>query len=315
MGTTKPYRATRPGAGAPRAGTLKPTRTEAPAMRTRVPPFSRSEFTGENRCWPCTVLNALLVAACCLALGRRRRGLAVLAAAVGAAAIYARGYVVPYTPRFAPRLAAALGVQSGHRGPPEGVKGNEGSLLAATGRDGEEEAGEELFGTLLGAGVLDTDGGAVVLSRAVEERWEREMATLRELDDGSLAAAALDASAATDAWSATDGPWGPMGPDERRYVVLSVGADSAVGETWLSRPVAIAETAAVRALDGAVGDAGTRRAAASAMRVFLETCPDCTTPLRETTTAACCGGSMGSSTRPHEVLACPECDVSLHQFD
>ena len=322
----------------------------------RVPPPSRPEHTGENRCWPCTALNALLVGTVCIAVGRRRRGLAILGAVLGAAAIYDRGYVVPYTPLFAPRLAAALGVPSGRRGRSE--RAESGSLAATAGganatpradtgssagadadtrpdsevdvdtdvdveagagvdgRDGgrdDEPAGEELFDALLEAGVLVADGEAVALSPAVEERWERSMAELRALDDEALAAAALDASAASDAWPVADDSRATT--VERRYIVLSDGSGLTSGETWLARPVAIAETAAVRALSGTVEDPATRRAAARAMRVFLEACPDCATPLRETTTAACCGGSAGSSTRPREVLACPECDVWLHLFE
>lgn len=289
-------------------------------MGIRLQSLSRSEYTGENRCWPCTVLNALLVGLFCVVVGRRRRGLAVLGAAVGAVAIYLRGYVVPYTPVFAPRLTDALGLTSGHATPGSGHRSpdhdGDASLLAVgTGRDVDEAAGEELFGTLLEVGVLAAEGETVTLSAAVEERWEAEMADLRALGDDALAQATLDASAAVDAWPVADDSWVTAVTGERRYVVLSDGSDSVAGETWLERPVAIAETAAVRALEAEIDDPETRRRAASAMRVFLETCPDCGTELVETTTAVCCGASGSASNRPHEVLACPECDVRVHTFD
>jgi hypothetical protein len=290
----------------------------------RVPPLSRPEHTGENRCWPCTVLNVLLVGVVALVVGRRRRGMAVLVAAVGAAAVYARGYVVPYTPAFAPRLTAALGLDpTGHEPGAGGVRdpdsrpserGGDASLAAAGGSATGETApaGEALFGTLLEAGVLAAADEEVALAPGVEDRWEAEMADLRALDDESLAAAVRDASAASEARSVTDDSWATP---ERRYVVLSTDSDAPLDETWLSRPVAIAETAAVRALAGVVEDPGTRRAAASAMRVFLESCPDCSAPVRETTTAACCGATAGTHGEPSEVLACPDCDVRLHTFE
>ena len=274
----------------------------------RIPSLSRPEHTGENRCWPCTVLNVALLAAVGLLVGRRRRAPAALIAALGAAAIYARGYVLPYTPRFAPRIAAALGLE----GRPGSRAEGGGSLGGAEESDASAD-GEALFEMLLAAGAVEADGEAVTLAPEVEERWTAAMADLRAGDDEALARAALEASPAADAWTVTDDSW--TTPVERNYVVLSDGSETVTGETWLPRPVAIAEVAAVEALEPLVEGVDSRRAAARAMRVFLETCPACGAPVEETTTAACCGVTTGSSTRPDEVLACPDCDVRLHTFD
>jgi len=59
------------------------------------------EHTGENRCLPCTLVNAVGVAVVAGLLSRRRRSLGLLASVLGGAAIWLRGYVVPGTPRFA----------------------------------------------------------------------------------------------------------------------------------------------------------------------------------------------------------------------
>ncbi|WP_231183291.1 hypothetical protein [Haladaptatus sp. DYF46] len=62
------------------------------------------EYTGENRCVPCTVLNlviAVAVSSLLAAFGSLLLGAAVLLASI--AVIYLRGYLVPGTPRLTAR--------------------------------------------------------------------------------------------------------------------------------------------------------------------------------------------------------------------
>lgn len=84
--------------------------------RTLIGRLRRPEYTGENRCLPCTVLNvALGVIAAAVVNRRDRRGAAVtLIAAIGV--IYLRGYLVPGTPTLTQRylpdeVLAAFGKQ------------------------------------------------------------------------------------------------------------------------------------------------------------------------------------------------------------
>jgi hypothetical protein len=107
--------------------------------------------------------------------------------------------------------------------------------------------------------------------------------------------------------SVEDGARGP-------YVVVSGSSDSVLDQAWLTRPVAIAEIAAVRALDGRGLDAEMRLAAAEPLRTFLATCPACGGAVEETTTVACCGGAAGAGSDPDEVLACTDCDSRLFTF-
>jgi hypothetical protein len=298
----------------------------------------RPEHTGENRCWPCTVVNVVLVALGALLLARRRRALALGAAAVGGVAVWLRGYVVPGTPRFAPRLVAALPLPydpfdhgeyapeppaSGVAGVDTGVDGTAESA-ATSGPDGEEAAangdttapaepgslggellGKELAERLLAADVLEPDGEALVVGPAFDEAWRAAMTDLAAMDTESLAEATFEvANAATvDRFENEDGEW----------VVLGDGSGEFDGETWLSRPVAVAEAGAVKALADRV-DETTARAAAGPLRMFLHECPDCGTELVESTTAACCGGMTDPRSEPDEVLACPECRARLYTF-
>ncbi|ESS03425.1 MAG: hypothetical protein A07HR67_01823 [uncultured archaeon A07HR67] len=84
---------------------LVPTRLRAVVDSVREP-----EHLGENRCLQCALVNAVGVGVAALLLARHRRSLGLLVAVVGAAAIWLRGYVVPGTPRFAPRLVEPLPV-------------------------------------------------------------------------------------------------------------------------------------------------------------------------------------------------------------
>ena len=75
-----------------------------------VDSIRKEEYTGENRCLPCTIVNvgiALLLGA---AAAVRSRGAAVVVVAVSVVAIYLRGYLVPGTPeltkRYLPEWAA-----------------------------------------------------------------------------------------------------------------------------------------------------------------------------------------------------------------
>ncbi|WP_226022416.1 hypothetical protein [Halomicrobium salinisoli] len=69
--------------------------------------LEQPEYTGENRCLPCTVVNLVIAAAIAVALGRRSRAKGALAFAASAVLIYLRGYLVPGTPtltkRYLPR--------------------------------------------------------------------------------------------------------------------------------------------------------------------------------------------------------------------
>ncbi|WP_152042424.1 hypothetical protein [Salinigranum salinum] len=65
--------------------------------------FRQPEYTGENRCTPCTVLNVVIAAAVSGLLAVVAPPLGVVAFAAALAVIYLRGYLVPYTPTITKR--------------------------------------------------------------------------------------------------------------------------------------------------------------------------------------------------------------------
>ncbi|ELY48324.1 hypothetical protein [Natronorubrum sulfidifaciens] len=267
----------------------------------------RREYTGENRCWPCTITNSVLLAALVgtlTLLGRRTIAGAV--AVVGTAAIALRGYVVPYTPRFAPALVAALPIDPFDHGQPAAASGSlsDSSTTADGTPSAAEPTGKDVLRTLLEAGVLVPEGDDIQLTDDVRDDWRREMRTLREAELATLARIAdeqtessIDARAGRN-WS-------------RPMLVLERDGGTPV---TLRRSVAIAELAAVCALESHVDAAPVRRAAGRPMRSLLETCPLCETELT-ITQSSCCGETTPVGQTPSEKLVCPACDERVFTFD
>jgi hypothetical protein len=229
---------------------------------------------------------------------------------VGAALVALRGYVVPYTPAFAPRLLAALPVDVGSLGHGRRTDGGRRSeSLTAT----EEVDGDELVRRLAERGVVTADeSGELFLADDVRRSWNAGMRRLGDASDGELA----DATASAAPFPATgrvEGDWVVVTRTDGETEGESI--DGTVGdETWLSRAHAMAETAAVAAMGDRV-DRLTAARAATPMRLFLDRCPLCGGDVEETVVAECCGGARGFRDSPETpVLACADCEELLYEF-
>ena len=266
----------------------------------------RPDYTGSNRCWPCTVVNVVLVASGTAAVAIAGwPGVGVGLGIAGLALVWLRGYVVPGTPRFAPRLVAPIpgsdalfhGADDADAATPDG---GTGSL------DPAEIDGEELLDRLVESGVLEVDGDAIVPTAAYDERWQAEIDSLRDRDTEELAEIARELSPATTSQVRRDG--------DDEWVALAADDATVMQETWLRRPVAIAEIAGYRATEPFLDDESVRLAAARTNRMFLDTCPDCGTELERGTDMSCCGGHTGPGDKPPETLECPACEGRLFTF-
>ena len=246
------------------------------------------EYTGENRCLPCTLVNLAIVAIVSATAGLWHWLGGLLAVTIGIALLVLRGYVVPGTPRFAPRLVAPLPVDFGHsdRSPEP--------LSDIAGADpSEEPEPEQLLAPLVEAGVLESDGEDLFLEIDFRERWQDRMATLRTAEDEEFAdrvAAACEVEVDV----------------HRQGERLILAGDH---DVRTSRAVAIAETAAVEVLEKWEVPEPIRARAATPLRTFLRTCPACGGPIEETTIRHCCGGRSSIYERPEQpVLACADCE-------
>ncbi len=255
---------------------------------TFIDRLRRPEYTGANRCWPCTAVNLAIVVLLAGAAGLLFTPLAPLVLLVGGGAIYLRGYVIPGTPRFAPRVVELLPVEFG----PE--KHVESDSIA------ESVDPKQLLGTLIDAGVVVADGEDLRLTDDFRVAFEDRMAELRTLSEQALAERAA-AVAAGD----------PDAEVHANRILLAGGRD-----IWLSRAVAIAETAAAETLAGFDVPTDLRAPAAEPLRTLVSTCPVCAGPVVETTLRNCCGGPGTSHRKPHRpVLACSDCSTVVYEFD
>ncbi|WP_306052343.1 hypothetical protein [Natronococcus wangiae] len=271
--------------------------------------IKRPEYTGENRCWLCTVVNVLLLGIASIAVAVVSPPVAVAVAALGAAGIWLRGYLVPYTPEFAPRLVAVLPRDPFHDEP----RAEAGSLADGLADDAAIDRsvdGEAVLATLVETGIVEVDEEAdqLFLSRPFERRWHEEMADLAAASDRDLA----DATAAVVTEAADRSIVTSRG---RTHVVLEGESGAATDETWLQRPVAVAEVAAVRALTDAGVPQEVRRLAAEPLCTFLETCPECEEELVEGAEHGCCGTPRSATRAPRTVLRCPSCRVQFALFE
>lgn len=258
--------------------------TFSPLERIRRP-----EFTGPNRCWLCTILNGLLlwIGVTVVAMVGHLF-VALCLAVVGLGAIAIRGYLVPFTPQFAPQLVSIL------PGDPFDHEKAIGSLsdLEASHSDG--------LSALIDAGVVVPDGDELTLESATRTTWHSEMESLRDGAVHDLADVANEVTPdSVDARGQRH--WG------KSYVVL----DATGGLTLLPKPIAVAELAAARALESRVDDR-VRLAAGRPFRTLLESCPLCDGELT-VSASACCGdvSSRGLSDK----LVCPACSVRLLTYD
>lgn len=265
---------------------------------SRLDAVARPEYTGENRCRACTLVNAVVVSLLAALVGSVWLPGGAVVLVGGAAAIALRGYVVPGTPRFAPRVVAALpdGLARHFRTHAADGRGRASDDLA----DGAVD-GDRLLGTLFERGVL-VDDGELYLADEFRAEWDAEMATLRDLEGSALADAVAGAA-----------PFEATGCVEFDGVTVE-GDDRSV---WLARRMAIADAAAVRTLASWDVPASVRAQAATPLRMFLETCPACGGDVEETTAReTCCGGTTSIYDSPESpVVACAECGAVLHEFD
>lgn len=259
----------------------------------RVHHLRQPEYTGENRCIPCTAVNLVIAAVISGLAALFSPPVAVLVFVVSVAAIYFRGYLVPGTPTLTKRYFpdSVLKLFDKHEVPePPAI---------------DDDADIEAF-------LLDVDaveecrnGADLCLTDEFREAWHGRIETLRERDDEDDSVAAL-----------FDG----LDIDFDRVRVQSYGDayeayidDTRVGQ-WESRAAYLADIAAeaeFRERHPAWQRLGfdERTEILGALRLWLEQCPECDGPvtLGEETVESCC--------RSIDVIAatCDECGARVFE--
>lgn len=255
------------------------------AVRAFVGRVKRPEYTGANRCHPCTVANCAIVVISAIALAWISRPLGALALGVGLATVWLRGYVVPGTPRLTKRyfptwLLARFGTSID----------SPGLFVGGGARDLET--------TLLRAGIVHecVEFDDLCLDRDFRERWRERIASVRGESIGLPVVA----------------EWLDLGPEEISISshdgVYAIRVADGHSAQWESRAALVADLAAAQALsewlDGWESlPLADRARLLGGLRIFLETCPACdgAIDLSEERVESCCSS--------HDVVAgsCASC--------
>jgi hypothetical protein len=271
------------------------------------------EYTGENRCIPCTVANAVIaVLGSTVVVGAlvvADAGASVAAAAGGvvlfasATAIYLRGYLVPGTPTLTKRYFPEWVLAKFDKLPEEGSGGLE-SDGAGTESDGGEDIDPEA--ALLSAGAVQPceREDDLCLAPDFREAWEER---IRAVEAGGV-----DTGDVVAALSIEDLAAGATLSEFGEAVILE--RDGREVGKWESRAALVADVAAAEVLaeryDRWDRLGGVERSQLlRGLRIFLEECPLCSGPmgLGQDTVESCC--------RSYEVVAvtCGRCDSRLFE--
>lgn len=249
--------------------------------------FHQPEYTGENRCLPCTAVN-LALAAGVASIVALVSPLAALAVGVGAlTSIYYRGYFVPGTPALTQRYL------------PE-------QILALFDKNSAPTTISEIDPAvvLIGADVLVDEPGApdVSLNGVFATRWETRTSELLH-DEQRIA---LDALAKLIAVPSTDLRIRTL--DDAATLFLD---DEHFG-TWESAAAFCADVAGMELLAERVDGwnrygLDVQSEVAGTLRLFVERCPDCggDVTLNEETVSSCC------SMRDIVAVTCTTCAIRL----
>jgi len=244
------------------------------------------EYTGANRCLPCTAVNVVLAATGSIALGVAWAPLGIAAFAVSLAAIYLRGYLVPGTPPLTKRYL-----------PGRVLRWFEKDPASAPDRAVDVETALRELGAIEEC----PDRDDLCLAPAFHEEWVARLRDDGDTDTENLRLLGVDT--AGEDISANDDGTG-----------ISVSVGGQLAGQWPSRAAHVADLAAaglLRERDPRWDDRDRdwRAAVCESLRVFLETCPSCEgrVELGEERVESCC--------REIDVAAaeCTDCGARLFE--
>lgn len=259
-------------------------------IRTVHDRLKQAEYTGENRCIPCTVVNIVLTLIGTGILAMLAYPVAVIFFLTAVVLIYTRGYLIPGTPtltrRFLPDQVLAL---FDHHRPPEAV-------------ESEDELDLERILWRADAVTDAANGDDLQLIPSFRREWYERMAQLREREVDRAALAPILGTNIEDI---------TFKEHENAFVARIEGQHAG---QWESRAAFLADVAGGELLadwspDWRSLSVAQRSAVLSGLRVFLTDCPTCGGPttLGTDTVESCC--------RSIDVIAvsCEDCGTRLFE--
>ena len=270
--------------------------------------FRQPEYTGENRCLPCTAVNAVIALLAAVGVGILSSisvstavgvGVALVFLALSGASIYLRGYLVPKTPEltkryFPPWLLRAFGKEPEPQTepptqPPSGVDEPAESL------DPERE--------LVRAGALEEceRGDDLCLTDEFRTAWHRGMEETSKVEDRAALFELLDIDHTVVSFTEFDDGFRAQTEGE----VVGIWESEAAYEADLAAGKVLSET-----YDGWEGlSSEDRSRLLTGLRIFLDMCPECggEPELGSETVESCC------STREVAAVSCTDCGSRLFE--
>lgn len=257
-------------------------------LRELIETVRNPEYTGENRCPPCTVVNLAIAAALGAIVSRKSRRAGALTVAGSVALIYLRGYLVPGTPELTKQyLPSAVLRWFGKSPDADLATGFADSELDATGADSSDAAAadgaaqatddapsvpNDLETYFLDNGVLEPcdDRDDLCLTDDLEAAWIDEMDSIVE-EDTDLVEAIVDSfgfDADLDEFELTE--------KESGGYVLHYGTRYA--GRWPSYAALVADIASSAILDSWLDEwteytPRDKGKILNSLRMFLEVCP------------------------------------------
>lgn len=254
--------------GHTRMATESETDTAPTPLMTIIESIRRPEYTGTNRCTPCTIVNLAIAAGLTVGAWLFTPILAVVVAAISVAAIWLRGYLVPYTPQLTKRYLPDRVLAVFDKQPTPSV----------TREDFDVET------TLIEDGVLEAtpDGHDLHVTPEFHREWRSHM---RDTD--------RDRDQATLAWMLDIDPDRLALEPTGSAIVARIDGEW-VGQ-WESRPAFVADVAAAATFENrdsiwASLPTWARSDLLGGLRLFLERCPTCDgdVVLEQSVKQSCC---------------------------
>lgn len=254
------------------------------------------EYTGENRCIPCTVVNVVIAVATSVLISLVAPPIGLITFVSFAGIIYLRGYLIPGTPTLTKRYFPDRMLRWFDK------PTSEAAYAAHNKSEGEIDA----EGVLLAIGAIEecTDEPDLCLSPEFSEVWNSHSKQLQETGDvEDILGAVLDMN--VNHVSVND-----------RATSFVVYADRRQVGQWESHAAFIADMAAEQTLreythGWSEFPADEKSVILASLRVFVEQCPTCggSVQIQEEIVESCC--------RSREVIAsaCQECGARLFEIE
>ncbi|MFB6187622.1 MAG: hypothetical protein ABEI86_12255, partial [Halobacteriaceae archaeon] len=264
--------------------------------RKIVDTIREPEYTGENRCIPCTIANVVIAAGISVAVALVSLPVAIVLFVLFIGVIYTRGYLIPGTPTITKRYFPDRVLRWFDKEPRP-------NYSVPAGKIDDDDIDVEL--TLRQGGVLKSDPETddFILYPEFREQW---YVAMDDLDYSSMLTTLAEMLGVPRTVLST----------EDRGASYAVKVNDATAGKWESRQALLADMAAERVLNDRIDNwnelsvehqSGLLRS----LRVYLDRCPECggSVTMTEETVESCC--------RSRQVIACncDKCGVRLFEIN